>query len=174
MKKTEFVEAIKVRTENLGYENVIVDDINKGSRAYLGMYIRKDSVPSPVVDLDALYVSYSKGVEEDGVDGALDGCMGVVQRILNTKPDVNLESLKEHIFDWDWVKPRLVMHPVDEDVAVNGVFTQVGDDYLCPYIDMSGGAFVRVTQALLDIWEVSEDEACGISILNDLQNFLGE
>ncbi len=170
MKKTEFVEAIKTRTEQLDYGNVCVEEINKGSRTYLGMYIKRDNVPTPVIDLDALYFSYTENVEEDGVEGALTGCMGVVNQVFNMKPDFDADTIRECVLNWDWVKPRLVMHPVDEEASKNGLYEQIGEDYLCPYIDMSGGACIRVTSALLDIWKVSKEELFGIAILNDLRN----
>ena len=164
MRKEEFTDAMKDYASKYGEAEV--DTINKGSRIYLGLYVRKDNAPSPVVNLDALYEVY----RENGVDA----CWRVVDRILSTVPDFDMAETVKLVEDYSWVKEHLIIRLLSKEVATAGVYEEVEGHYMCPYINLGNGAFVRVTTELMKIWDIEKKELFMDAMISDLRSMLEE
>ena len=116
--------------------------------------IRKDGVPTPVVNIDAIFDDYLVGKV------SLDDCYETIDRVLAMEPDFD----KSAIMDWSKAKDRLFLR-VFGRVSEGTIYREVTNLYLVPYIqvDNRGAALVRVTSPLLNLWKVSEDEVFAIA-----------
>lgn len=152
MKKAEFVAAMKDYAKKYG--EVVVQTINRTGYEYTGLMIRKNGVPTPVVNIDAIFDDYLSG------EASLDDCYGVIDHILPRKQDFD----KSTVMDWSKAKDRLFLR-VFGRVSEGTIYREVTNLYLVPYIqvDNKGAALVRVTPQLLQLWKVSEDEVFAIA-----------
>lgn len=147
MKKAEFVTAMKDYAKKYG--EVVVQAINRTGYEYTGLMIRKDGVPTPVVNIDAIFDDYLIGKV------SLDDCYKTIDRVLTTKPDGIDKTI---ILEWSKAKERLFLR-VFGKISADTIHRKIADLFLVPYIqvDDKGAALVRVTSQLLDLWGVSED-----------------
>lgn len=147
MKKTEFIEEMRAYARNYG--EVIIEEINKTNCTYLGLAIRKNNVPTPVVNLDKLYEAYK--AEELNINE----CFEEVERILSMKQPFNPSVITE----WNTAKERLYLR-LFGSIAPDTIYRKVADMFLVPYLQIEelDGATVRVTPQLLDVWGITEEE----------------
>lgn len=164
MRKEEFTEAMK--NYALKYGEAVVDTINKGSRIYLGLYIRKDNTPSPVVNLDALYERY--------LENGIDACWEVIDSVLSTVPDFDMAEIITHVKDYAWSKEHLIIKLLDKGVAISGVYEEVDGHYMCPYVNIGDGAIIRVTAELMELWNIEKKELFMDAMISDLRSMLEE
>lgn len=145
MERTEFVNAIKAMAEELG--EVIIQPIIKPELTYEGLCIRKVGVPTPVVNLDALYERYQNGT-------SIDDCLEMARKTLNASPDT-VPITPEQIQDYEFIKGKLYLRLVGkiEDVG----YRRIADMYLVPYVDLGEGTTFRVPPELVEIWKVDID-----------------
>ena len=145
MERTEFVNAIKTMAEELG--EVVIQPITKPELTYEGLCIRKVGVPTPVVNLDALYERYQNGT-------SIEDCLEIARKTLNASPDV-VPITPEQIQDYEFIKTKLYLRLVGniEDVG----YRRVADMYLVPYVDLGEGMTFRVQPELVEIWKVDID-----------------
>jgi hypothetical protein len=111
--------------------------------------IRKVGVPTPVLNLDALYDGYKiKRVD-------LDQCFAQVDKMLNVKLEGNITPAD--MTKWEKVKDKLYLRLFGK--INGGIYREMADLYLAPYIQVTsdGSATARVTEDLLKLWEVDED-----------------
>ena len=165
MRKEEFVEAIKDYASSKG--EVVVEQINKGSRSYLGLFIKKHNVATPVLNLEALYEVYRR----DG--GDLDACYGVADRVLSMRPDNNIEEEIINIKNWEWSKERLIIRDFPKgEIEETGIFDEVDGYIMCPYVRLNDTMVVRVTPELVELWKVEVEEVKVIGALNSFKDIL--
>lgn len=147
MLKSEFITAMQDIAGQYG-ETITQEVIRAGNR-YLGMYLKKDGVPTPVVNLDMLYERY-----RDTED--IDDCIDYVIEVLTTEVDPPYDV--HNIVNWDWVKGRLYLRLIGK--MTDGICRPVADMYQVPYVqfDNRGNSNVQVTPQLLAAWDVSIDE----------------
>lgn len=148
MRRTEFIENIKDYVESNYEGEVIVEEINKSTIPYTGLYIRQGvGVPTPVVNLDLFYSKFSDN---------LDRCYREVNKVLNTKAPNNYMISK--ITDWKCAKDRLFLRIVRSQIS--DLCRKFADLWIVPYlqVDDDGEAVTKVTSALTEIWGVSSDE----------------
>ena len=164
MRKNEFADAMKDYASKYG--EAVIDTIDKGSRIYLGLYVKKDKTPTPVVNLDALYEVY----REEGVDA----CWEVIDHIISTPPEFDMATVISIVTDWEQVNNHLMMRTLDKEAATAGIYQRVGQFYMCPYIRLDESSLIRVTPDLLEIWKKSKEEVIGYAVCNDIVNIYGD
>ena len=86
MKMSEFIDLMKTAAEPYG--EVVVDEVVRASARYVGMYVKKDGVPTPIANLDMLYERY---LETDDIDE----CTEYVTTLFTMKFDspINIAAL---------------------------------------------------------------------------------
>ena len=148
MKKSEFV---KVLTEKASeYGEVAVQQISRVNVNYLGLYVKRDNVPTPVVNLDKLYAHYCEH------NNNIEYYFQELEDVLSI--DVPFDFSSIDVANWEWVKDHLYFRLMGH--VVNGICRPVADLYLVPYIHITDddSAAVRVTAELIDSWGVTVDE----------------
>lgn len=149
MRKSEFIKAMKDYATQYG--EVVVREVQRANITYTGLMIRKVGVPTPVINLDALYEDY----KHDKFD--LDECYVHIDRMLNSKLDTPFKA--EDIIQWEKMKDRLYIRLFGELTVTDGVYRKVADLYAVPYIQITDDdtASTRVTDQLMNAWGVSEE-----------------
>lgn len=147
MKMSEFIDLMKTAAEPYG--EVVVDEVVRASARYVGMYVKKDGVPTPIANLDMLYERY---LETDDIDE----CTEYVTTLFTMKFDspINIAALA----DWEVAKGLLFLRLFGH--VSDGICRPVADLYQVPYLQMKpdGSAVAQVTPQLLETWGVSIDE----------------
>lgn len=154
-KKTfeQFTEEMRNEAAKLG--TVHIDEITRTDTKYTGLFIKVDSgVPTPVVNLTALYSEYCEGK-------SMDTCINTMLHILHQSP-ADSDAI-EVVKDWKRAQTKLFLRPFGS--ITGGIYRQVADIYLVPYLQLTddGSTLVRVTDGLLTNWGVTEDEVFDIA-----------
>ena len=149
MRKNEFIDVMKNVASEFG--KVVVKEIVKPTGTYMGLTINKVNVPTPIVNLDALYNRYINAELNIGE------CCDIAKDILSRKPDgeFNIEDIK----NWDRAKDKLYLRLVNS--APEGtLYREVEDMFLVPYIQVTSddSATVKVEEPLLELWKVTSEE----------------
>lgn len=150
--KEEFINTISDTISDTVKEfgNATIMTLNKADKSYTGLVIKKVNTPSPVINLDRLYMDYCNGVP-------LDECVNTAKDILNMK--ANLPIRMDELLDWDIVKDRLYLRLVG-NIVDNTIYQKAADMYLVPYISISEerGMTTKVISQMIEKWKVSEEE----------------
>lgn len=156
MKRSEFTKEMFIREMMVvasEFGKAEITEVNKPTGSYTGITIRKPGVPSPVVNIDRLYIAYQEGKL------LMADCKERVRKILVLKgDDMDFEFNIKDIGVWNIVKNQLYLRLVNNDA--NGISREIADMFLVPYIRVvsDDSAAVRVTKELIDLWGVSEEE----------------
>lgn len=150
MSTKEFIEAMRDYAKQYG--EVVIEDVNRANITYTGLMIRKMGVPTPVINLDALYKDY----KNDKLD--LNECFSYLDRTLSNTLDTPFNA--SDIVKWEKMKDRLYIRLFGELKIKDGVYRKVADLFEVPYIQVldDDTATTRVTNQLMDAWGVSEEE----------------
>ena len=164
MEKNEFIEQVKAELTKSGVENLDVINVERAGCTYTGMTAKIPNVPTPVINMDALYLAYSCG------DFDMEKCLEKAHEILEMTPDEPV-SITE-ITDWEKAKTHLYLRLFNENGAgCAKVSRPLADMYEVPYLQMSedGRSNVRVTPALIELWGVEEETVFGTARENQEQ-----
>lgn len=147
MEKTTFIERIKEELQEMGVENLEVINVERADKKYTGLTVKVPNTPSPVINMDALYAAYISGKSD------MNECIGMAQEILAMKPDFAFDV--RDITDWEKAKTRLYLRLFGANCS--GIYREVEDLNLVPYLEISPESQVRVTPQLLDCWGIDEE-----------------
>lgn len=156
MIKKEFVQAMSDFAGKFG--EIKVEMVERTDKKYTGMSVRKIGVPVPVVNLDKLYEDYKNEVL------TLDDCYDLIDRIMGKELEVQFDMSK--ITDWSTVIPFVRMRVTEEEP--NGIYDKFGGLYMCPYIDVSEGYAVKITQELIDMWDITKETLFETAAINTI------
>ena len=148
LNKAEFVKLMQKKAEEYG--EVEIQTVSRVNLDYLGMYVKRNNVPTPVINLDAFYDHYC----ETGNDP--ESYFEYIDEALNMHRNFNFDP--HRISDWDWAKDKLYFRLLGN--VVNGICIPVADMYLVPYLYITedDSATVRITTELIDAWGVTTDD----------------
>lgn len=154
MDKNEFITRMTDFADTYGES--VTQTIVKPRGNYTGLFLRADGA-TPVVNLDALYGEYQGG-------RSINSCYDYIDHIFKqTMPTMDMSVVME----WDQAREHLCLH-LYGSAGEDSIYRKVEDLYMVPYIQISSDDHmgVRVTQDLLNIWGVDEDEVFYTAIQN--------